>query len=80
MKHPSLLHISDFTYELPDQKIARYPLEQRDQSKLLIWGSSQNLMGAGHGSVFSNEVSGPIRENTYANIAEELPVWKFIGF
>lgn len=80
MKHPSLLHISDFTYELPDQKIARYPLEQRDQSKLLIWGSSQNLMGAGHGSVFSNEVSGPIRENTYANIAEELPSGSLLVF
>lgn len=39
MKHPSLLHIADFTYELPDHKIARYPLEQRDQSKLLVWGS-----------------------------------------
>ncbi len=80
MKHPSLLHISDFTYELPDQKIARYPLEQRDQSKLLIWGSSQNLMAAGHGSVISNEVSGPIRENTYANIAEELPAGSLLVF
>lgn len=80
MKHPSLLHISDFIYELPDQKIARYPLEQRDQSKLLIWGSSQNLMGAGHGSVISNEVSGPIRENTYANIAEELPSGSLLVF
>lgn len=80
MKHPSLLHISDFTYELPDQKIARYPLEQRDQSKLLIWGSSQNLMSGGHGSVFSNEVSGPIRENTYANIAKELPAGSLLVF
>jgi S-adenosylmethionine:tRNA ribosyltransferase-isomerase len=80
MKHPSLLHISDFTYELPDQKIARYPLEQRDQSKLLIWGSSQNLMGAGHDSVLSNEVSGPIRENTYANIADELPAESLLVF
>ena len=62
MKHPSLLHISDFTYELPDQKIARYPLEQRDQSKLLVWGS------------------GPIRENTYANIAEELPSGSLLVF
>jgi S-adenosylmethionine:tRNA ribosyltransferase-isomerase len=62
MKHPSLLHISDFTYELPDQKIARYPLEQRDQSKLLVWGS------------------GPIRENTYANIADEIPAESLLVF
>ncbi|MEN9459611.1 MAG: hypothetical protein RL135_2234 [Bacteroidota bacterium] len=62
MKHPSLLHISDFTYELPDHKIARYPLEQRDQSKLLVWGS------------------GPIRENTYANIADEIPAESLLVF
>lgn len=29
--------ISDYTYELPDDKIALHPLEQRDQSKLLIY-------------------------------------------
>ncbi len=80
MKHPSLLHISDFTYELPDHKIARYPLEQRDQSKLLIWGSSQNLMGAGHGSEVLESDFAPIRENTYANIADELPSESLLVF
>lgn len=35
--HPSLLQIKDFTYDLPDEKIARYPLPQRDSSKLLIY-------------------------------------------
>jgi len=69
MKHPSLLHIADFNYELPDHKIARYPLEQRDQSKLLIWGSSQDLGDFG-----------PIRENTYANIANELPSESLLVF
>ncbi len=29
--------LSDFGYELPDEKIARYPLDQREKSKLLIW-------------------------------------------
>ena len=29
--------MSDFVYHLPDEKIARYPLEQRDVSKLLVW-------------------------------------------
>jgi S-adenosylmethionine:tRNA ribosyltransferase-isomerase len=34
---PTELSISDFGYDLPDEKIARYPLDQRDQSKLLVW-------------------------------------------
>lgn len=80
MKHPSLLHIADFTYELPEHKIARYPLEQRDQSKLLIWGSSQNLMGAGHGSEVLESDFAPIRENIYANIADELPSGSLLVF
>jgi len=35
--HPSQLQIKDFTYHLPDERIARYPLAERDQSKLLIY-------------------------------------------
>ena len=35
--HPRQLTIKDFTYELPDERIAKYPLADRDQSKLLIW-------------------------------------------
>jgi S-adenosylmethionine:tRNA ribosyltransferase-isomerase len=35
--HPRELSIKDFTYELPVERIARYPLPQRDQSKLLVW-------------------------------------------
>ena len=31
------IKISDFTYDLPDSKIAKYPLTKRDQSKLLVW-------------------------------------------
>ena len=35
--HPSQLQIEDFTYELPDERIARYPSAERDLSKLLIY-------------------------------------------
>ena len=35
--HPKNLSISDFDYSLPDERIAVYPLPERDQSKLLIY-------------------------------------------
>ena len=35
--HPSQIQIKDYTYNLPDDRIARYPLAQRDESKLLIY-------------------------------------------
>lgn len=31
------IQISDFTYDLPDQRIAKHPLENRDLSKLLVY-------------------------------------------
>ncbi len=35
--HPKDISILDFTYLLPDDKIALHPLEQRDGSKLLVY-------------------------------------------
>lgn len=32
-----LIQIADFAYELPDERIAKYPLAERDASKLLIY-------------------------------------------
>lgn len=39
--HPKDLSILDFTYDLPANKIASYPLEQRDASKLLVYGAGE---------------------------------------
>ena len=36
---PSDLSISDFNYPLPDERIAKYPLAERDQSKLLVYNN-----------------------------------------
>lgn len=33
--------LSDFHYELPENRIAKYPLAQRDQSKLLLWNAGE---------------------------------------
>lgn len=39
--HPKNLSILDFTYELPAEKIAAFPLANRDESKLLIYRNKQ---------------------------------------
>lgn len=39
--HPKNLRIEDFTYELPEERIAKYPLPQRDSSKLLVYKDNQ---------------------------------------
>ena len=35
------IEIANFTYELPDERIAKHPLDNRDLSKLLIYQSNQ---------------------------------------
>ena len=35
--HPKELSIKNFTYTLPDEQIAKYPLANRDESRLLIY-------------------------------------------
>jgi len=35
------IHISDYNYELPDHRIAKYPLAQRDHSKLLVYNHGE---------------------------------------
>jgi S-adenosylmethionine:tRNA ribosyltransferase-isomerase len=37
--HPADISIEDFSYDLPDERIARYPLAERDQSKLLVYNN-----------------------------------------
>ena len=35
--HPKKILISDFSYPLSESRIAKYPLEKRDESKLLVY-------------------------------------------
>lgn len=39
--HPQYLSIQDFTYELPENRIAQHPLNKRDASKLLVYKSGK---------------------------------------
>jgi S-adenosylmethionine:tRNA ribosyltransferase-isomerase len=41
--HPKEISILDFTYELPDDRIAAFPLTERDDSKLLIYKNGKLL-------------------------------------
>lgn len=37
MQDPRHIHIKDFSYNLPDERIAKHPLEKRDEAKLLLY-------------------------------------------
>lgn len=41
MQSPKNISIEEYNYPLPDNRIARYPLQQRDQSKLLVWNKGK---------------------------------------
>jgi len=44
------IHIEDYNYPLPDSRIAKYPLAERDSSKLLVYGYDGKI----EDSVFRN--------------------------
>ncbi len=37
MKRPDQISLSEFTYDLPEERIAKFPLPHRDRSKLLVY-------------------------------------------
>lgn len=41
MHTPQQIQINEYTYALPDERIAKYPLSERDASKLLIYRGGQ---------------------------------------
>ena len=41
MKHTKHIHIKEYNYSLPEERIAKYPLSQRDQSKLLVYNNGE---------------------------------------
>ncbi len=55
-----MIDIADFDYDLPEERIAKFPSQERDSSKLLIWNG-----GSGRGSA--------ICETIFKNIGDFLP-------
>lgn len=41
MQDPKHIHIADYNYDLPDERIAKYPKAVRDESKLLLYRGGQ---------------------------------------
>lgn len=41
LQHLQNIHLDDYNYPLPDERIAKYPLEQRDTSKLLVYKNKE---------------------------------------
>lgn len=39
--NPKHIHIADYNYPLPDERIAKFPLKERDHSKLLLYRSGE---------------------------------------
>jgi S-adenosylmethionine:tRNA ribosyltransferase-isomerase len=39
--NPKNIHIADYNYDLPDERIAKFPLAERDASKLLIYNQGK---------------------------------------
>jgi len=74
--HPKDLSILDFNYDLPASKIASYPLEQRDASKLLVYGADANdaSADANDAGADANDAGAvQISETTYSRLDEVLP-------
>lgn len=53
----SQIHLSDYWYNLPDEKIAKYPLAKRDQSRLLVYKGT----------------TGEIEHKSFTNMVDHLP-------
>ena len=64
-----IIKISDFTYPLPSGRIAKYPLAERDSSKLLVYGRGS----------FLNE-SPKIEDDFFYNFSNYIPENSFMVF
>ncbi len=70
---PRNIEIKNYDYPLPDERIAKYPLSQRDQSKLLVWHPS-----ASEGA--EEKAGGTIEEHRFFELPDQIPAGSMIVF
>lgn len=84
--HPKDLSIKDFSYDLPDERIAKYPLAERELSKLLIYNGSGIEEVASKSPNEASAAQNPeslnpkISQSTYQNISEVVPEGSLLVF
>lgn len=75
MLHPKDIAIKDYDYNLPDERIAKYPLAQRDHSKLLVFNGN-NTSEDGN----ADTANGKISEYHFYNLPEHIPAGSMVVF
>ena len=86
MINPKHIHISDYNYPLPDERIAKFPIAQRDHSKLLIYNKGEvgedtfyhlpNYLPKGALMVFNNTKVIQARMHFRKRLMDEGGGWK----
>ncbi|MBX2896168.1 MAG: S-adenosylmethionine:tRNA ribosyltransferase-isomerase [Cyclobacteriaceae bacterium] len=69
MSVTKIISIQDYTYELPDERIARFPLQQRDQSKLLVYREGNIL----HDQFYNLTTHLPAQSTLFFNNTRVIP-------
>ena len=62
----SPLYIADYNYPLPDERIAKYPLAERDHSKLLVYRKVPSDQGP------STKEQGVVTEDKFYNVGDYI--------
>ena len=68
------IYIADYNYPLPDERIAKYPLAERDSSKLLVYKPTPNpsLKGREIENGQGDKGQGSISEDRFYNVGEHI--------
>lgn len=69
MSSTPTVHLSDYQYDLPEDRIAKYPLADRDQSKLLVWKGGE----ISHSKFFQLPDLLPVNSTLFFNDTKVIP-------